>query len=192
MDAQSEPSFGQRMNHTVNLFLWVCGMFALPAVVFFRKDLGRHYMGTQALGTVLVMLLWPGLFGPHDPRPMLMAFYAFLGLCFVARLRVIRRSWRGDRIPRLYNGMPRLMRYAPHCDEVWFKRCVEFPLLVLIGVAGLSLSVPLGAFILTSAACLLITESSIEMALNDHAARMHEQIVEQEILMQKFRQLRGK
>lgn len=193
MNEEPNLSFAERMNRSMNVFLFVCSVFALPGILLLRNNLGKRFVGVQALAAVAAIALWPAFAPEYDPHPMIWLLWTFLGLCFLARMGVLRRGFRGgDHLPRHYNGTPRLLRFMPRCDEVRFKRFIEPPLLALLAVAVMAFNVPLGVFCLCSAAGVFFTESAIEIAERDRVESMLDQTLAQQILMERFRRLRGK
>ncbi|QOV92080.1 hypothetical protein [Humisphaera borealis] len=188
----SELPLNERMNRGVNSLLLIASVFAFPSIVFLHRDLGSRYAGLQALLALVLIFVWPIVDPTGDPRPMLLFLAAFLIMCFVSRIGCFRNYRKGIRIHRYYHGTPRLMRYFPSLSELTVKRVVEPVVVSFVGLLLLPVSAMLGAFLVASAVGLAITISASELAAQERAEAMYDQLIEQSGISERFNRLRGK
>jgi len=159
--------------------------------VFLRKDFGAEYLGTQAAFVLLLIPIYIAMAPEFDPRPMLIYLVGYIGMCLVHRISVIRRNWRGEYGHQYYNGVPRLGRYFPKLSEVAVKTWIE-PLAVLgCGLLLIPLFPPLGLFLLIGEGCALFRMLDWDLRMRRQAREMHDAMIEQEAVADRFRELRG-
>ncbi len=185
---QSPNSDGRQ---AANWLRFIVESWAVSVEVFLRREFGWNYIGAKgALVLLLVpmfMLLWPG----HDLRPLLWFLGTYLVMCVVARAQAWQRRSRGDANHSYYSGRSWLMGIFRGCSEVTVKQWFE-PLLVGI-VAFLigETNVPLAAYLLGSAVCLFMSTFGREQSVRQRAAAMNDAVIEQEIVAERFREMRG-
>ncbi len=189
---QQEPSSAERLKATANwVFFVVRSLAVIAEVSFLRKGFGERYLGMQtffALPVLLVyMAFWPG----HDPRPLLWYLVLYLVMCGVARIDIARRRRAGLCVHSRHNGFPRIARLCPGMSEVAIKRSAE-PLLVAgMGMLVAMVNLPLGFFLLLTAVALFLTTGMNEAYERVRALDMHDMVIEQQQIAERFRTLRG-
>ncbi len=170
---------------------FVAESWAVSVEVFLRREFGWNYIGAKGAAVLLLipmfMLLWP----EHDLRPLLWFLVAYLAMCAVARAQAWRRRSRGDANHSFYSGWPLLMGIFRGCSEVTVKQWFE-PLLVgtVAFVIGEN-NVPLAAYLLGAAVCLFMSVFTREQSVRQRAAAMNDAVMEQEIIAERFREMRG-
>jgi hypothetical protein len=175
----------------VNWLQFAVESWAISVEVFLRREFGWNYIGAKgALVLLLIpvfLMFWQG----HDPRPLLWFLVAYLVMCAVARAQAWRRRSRGDGNHSYYSGWPRLMKTFRGCSEVTVKQWIE-PLFVGIVAALIgNHNVPLAAYLLGAAVCLLMSVFSKEESMRRRVMAMNDAVNEQEIIAERFRDLRG-
>lgn len=174
------------------LFRFLVRSWGTAVEVFLRKDFGSEYLGTQAAVAALLMPVYAFAFVPeHDPRPMLVYWILFLLFCVGHRMSVIRRAWRGDRGHRYFNGVPCLGSTCPKLSEATVKKTLE-PLFVFTSaVICMPYSPPLGIFLLIGGFCSAFIQWDWDWRMQRRAREMHEAMLEQEDVAERFRNLRN-
>ena len=173
------------------LFRFVIRTWGTAVEVFLRKDFGSEYLGMQAAAAFLFIPLYAIAGVPqYDPVPMFQYWILYVLFCLHHRLGVIRRTWRGERGHRYYNGVPGLGRTFPRLSEVTVKKVVE-PLFVCgVGFLLFQFLPPLGLFLLIGGGCLAFTQWDWDLRMRRRAREMHEAMLEQEEVADRFRDLR--
>ena len=174
-----------------NWLQFIAESWAVSVEVFIRREFGWNYIGAKGAAVLLLvpmfMLLWP----EHDLRPLLWFLMAYLMMCVIARVQAFRRRSRGDANHSYYSGWPWAMGIFRGCSEVTVKQWFE-PLLVgsvafLIGENN----VPLAAYLLGAAVCLFMSVFTREQSVRQRAAAMNDAVIEQQIVAERFREMRG-
>ncbi len=184
----SGPSYAATMNG-LGLAIRTC---ATSVEVLFHKRVGDRYLGVQAAAVLLLIpiysLFWPG----YDLRPLMWFLVVYLGAVVIARLGVVTRKRGGVRIHSFSSGVPRFMNGGSKLSEVQWKKCVEPFVSVFFG-AGLYVQGehPLGAYLMISGACLYISVAMAELQFRHRAMAMNDQVIEQEYIAERFREMRG-
>lgn len=154
-----QMSFTERMRVRLNLLAFVASVFSVfPEVTLFRKNMGeRYFQGVRCLLVIPLMLFFPMLTPEHDPRPLWLCIPPYLAMVLVHRISIARRKRRGQfGIHSRYDGTSRLARLFPKLDEAAIKSGQEPGLLIVLGIPTLGLSPPLGLFLITCAAGMII------------------------------------
>lgn len=172
--------------------LFVCRGFAVSLEVFLHRGLGSRYLGLQAAAVLVLVPLFGCAWEGHDLTALLLFLPAYLLMCLVARADMFRRRRRGEHCHTQYSGWPRLLKPGARMTELSCKQYVE-PLLAL--AAGFVLHQlgerPLGAYVMFSAVCLAIS-TNVDVAIDRlRAENMNDAVIEQELLAERFRRLRG-
>ncbi len=165
--------------------------WAISVEVFLRTGFGARYIGAKGAVVLLMAPMSLLFFQDQDPRPLLWFLVAYLVMVVIARIDSLRRRSRGDTTHSFYSGWPRLMKIFPRCSEVTVKKYVE-PLFVgIVGVAIGNHNVPLAMYLLMAAICLFVSVFSSEEVLRRRVAEMNDAVNEQEIIAERFREIRG-
>lgn len=164
--------------------------FSMTVEVFLRGGFGSRYLGMHAAGGIVLIPFWSVFWPREDCRPLLGFLFAYLAMCFLARLGMGWRALRGVRSHTRYNGRPRLLRLCPWMDEVRFKKQVEPVLVFTLGVLLLPLSQPLGSFLMVAAFALVVSVHMVDTYGRVRAMDMHDAFLEQRELAERFRRMR--
>jgi hypothetical protein len=176
----------------VNAVVFVCKIGAFPLEVFLRWGFGSRYIGMQAIAAFLLIPLWGGSWEGHDASALGWFFLGYCIMVIVARSDVIRRAMRGEITHSYYSGTPRLLAVVPAMSEVAIKRWLEPAVaLMLAWYAGL-FSPPLGSLLTFSTVCLFVLVNINEFWARTQVLNLNDRVVEQEILMGRFRASRGR
>lgn len=175
-----------------NAALFVCRAFATSLEVFLHRGLGSQYLGLQAVAVLFVVPFFGSVWDGHDLTVLLLFVPAYLLMCVVARADTFRRWRRGECCHTLYSGWPRLLKPGARMTELACKQFFE-PLLAF--AAGFVLHQlgerPFGSYLIVAAICLAIS-TNIDVAIDRmRAARMNDAVIEQELLAERFRSMRG-
>ena len=139
-----------------------------------------------------LLVFWP-IFDTHcDPRPWFYFFFWFLFMCLHNRIAGVRRASKGDPFHRHYVGFPKLMKFSKVTDEMKFKQKYEPLLLLGFGGAAMCFYPLLGSFMIASAIGLFIHMNAIAFAEREQVEAMQDQMLAQQILIERFRYLSGK
>ena len=189
---QHEPSVLERLQSGANWLYLLCRAIAVMAEVsFLRTGFGERHLGLHAFLAVPLLMVYAAAWPAHDPRPLLAYLALYLVMCLVARAESLSRRLRGRREHSRYGGLPRIARLMPRLSEVTIKRVVEPLLVLLLAMVITPLNEPLGTYLLLTAFALCI---SVNMtAAYDHvrAVDMHDALLEQQQLTERFRAMRG-
>jgi hypothetical protein len=160
--------------------------------VFLHRHFGARYFGLQAAAVLLLIPCYCGLWPHADLRPMLIFLLAYVVMCVVARVCMGIRRLRGETPQHSrYCGYPVLMKFLPFLSEVTVKRFIE-PLLVFLGgVFMLPLNQPLALYWMIGAACMGGMVSSAVGFGQRQAMDMHDSVIDQQELAERFRGMRG-
>jgi hypothetical protein len=190
---QQQQSSGPSHAATMNAAGFLARTCATSVEVMLHKRLGDRYLGLNAAAVLLLIpmysLFWPG----YDLRPLMWFLLVYLAAVVIARLDILTRNRNGTRIHRFYSGFPRCMSSRSKISELHCKRYVE-PLLTAL--AGLGLyhlqgERPLGVYLMIAAACLFISVTISEIQFEQRAAAMNDQVIEQEYVAERFREMQG-
>jgi hypothetical protein len=168
---------------------FICRALAFSLEVFLHKSssFGRRYVGMQALVATLIIFFFPVLMPEHDPRPLHGFLLLFLAMCLLVRVSTFVRRCGGDQVHSFYNGEPRLSFLTRWTSELTVKRGLQ-PLLVFVGGAlTLSISQPLGAYLMLAAFGLGASVSLSAGFDETRAMDMRDSFIEQRQLAERFR-----
>jgi hypothetical protein len=149
---------------------------------------GIRSVGPRAAGTLLLMWVF-GLCYTSDNRTPLLAFTALIAaLSVIARISAMIRERRGKLCHSRYNGRPWALTVLP-ISELRMK-LVESWLLILGGWGLHHLNVPLGSFVMASAACYSLRTAMEHLANRTRTLDFTDALTEQTIAMQAMRRVR--
>lgn len=189
---QQQQSSGPSHAATMNALGFVARAWATSIEVLFHKRVGDRYLGLNAAAVLLLIPIYSLFWQGYDLRPLMWFLVVYLGAVVVARLGVVARKRNGVRIHSFYSGYPRFMNDRTKFSEVQFKKCLE-PIVSAVFGAGLYVQgeQPLGAYLMIAGACLFITVSMAELQFNQRAMALNDQVIEQEYVAERFREMRG-
>ena len=176
----------------LNAISFVLEAWAISVQLFTHRRFGARYLGLQAAAVILLVPCYCMLWQHADLRPMFLYLLAYLLMCLLARLDGALRRWRGELpVHSRYCGYPRLMKLCPRLSEITVKRFIE-PLLVFLGgVFTLQVNQPLGFYWMIAAACMCGQASQAEAWERMQATNMHDAVLDQQEVAERFRGMRG-
>lgn len=173
------------------LMMFVVKSWATSVEVFLRRDFGTEYLGSQAAFVLLLIPVYIVLAPLNDPRPMLLFLIGYVAMCFGHRISGILRRWRGEHGHRYYNGAPRLWKWCPRLSEMTVKKVIEPLFVMVVGICLLPFVPPLAIFLLIGAGCSGSLSVDWDLRVKRRAREMHDAVIEQEAVAERFRDLRG-
>lgn len=195
MNQQASPtSNGNQVSWMSGLFLLICRALALSVEVFLHRTgtFGERYLGLQSGVAALLILLYPAFGEREDPRPLLVFLGCYLVMLQVVRVRTWWRSRRGTAQPHsFFTGTPRLMRLLGKVSEAKIKSLIEPTLVFFIGMITMYCSKPLGSYLMLASIGLFLT---MDLALGFERKRaidMHDSLIDQQNVAERFRRMRG-
>jgi len=168
--------------------------WADSCLVFLRYRFGSRFRENNAVWAVLLIFVWAGFFAEYDQGYQSMM--VFLGLyVFASACHQLMAQWRyfrkiSNQEHSRYSGYPRLLKNFPWFSEATIKLKVEPIFVLLVGLMLLLISIPLGLYLIVGSFCLNLSVSLVEIWYRKQAERMHDQMVEQQQLSERFRELR--
>ncbi|HEY1685904.1 MAG TPA: hypothetical protein VGG19_14160 [Tepidisphaeraceae bacterium] len=165
---------------------------ALTVEVFLHSDFGCYYVGCGVGGLIAMFLFLAFLFPQQNPYPM----FIFMGVYAIrwgfVGIRAFIQYWRGkELLHSRYNGHPYLCRLLPEWKEVNVKY-VE-AIIALAGSYGLHfLYRPLGYYLMAASGLVLLRILSYDRDIKDRAIDLNDSIIDQELLVDRFREMRPK
>jgi len=189
---QQQQFSGPSHAATMNALGFVARTWATSIEVFFHKRVGDRYLGLNAAAVLLLIPIYSLFWQGYDLRPLMWFLMVYLGAVVIARLGVVTRKRGGVRIHSFYSGYPRFMNGRSKLSEVQWKKCVE-PFVSAFFGAGLYVQGerPLGAYLMIAGACLFISVAIAELQFQQRATAMNDQVIEQEYVAERFREMRG-
>ncbi len=179
----------QDSKQAANVLVFVARALASPVEVFLRKRFGCRYFGVASLGGLVAVPMWMLFWPQDDPRPIMGFWLLYLVMQLRARLESMWMMHRGNIMHSRYNGSSRLARVFPKCSESTIKGGVEPAIVCIIGVLLMTVSEPLGSYLVVAGISLALTNSVIEAVDRVQAIEMHDAFIEQRALSERFRDL---
>ncbi|MBX3396697.1 MAG: hypothetical protein KF841_15175 [Phycisphaerae bacterium] len=190
------PDHREETRNAFGILVFIARAMAVTVEVFLHRadSFGERYLGLQVIGGMVMIVFWPILCDPgYPPEPLLIFLATFILMCVAVRLRTNRRITRDCPQPHSrYNGTPRLMRITGITSEVTVKRVVEPIVMWLTGAFMLSVSPPLGGYLMVTAGSLFITNSLTDGYERRRAVDMHDAYLEQRNVAERFRDMKDK
>lgn len=175
----------------LNIVLLFLRAWATSLEVFLHRDFGARYLGLQAAMVIVLIPLYCTACAGEDIRPMFGLLAAYFAMCVVNRLSSLGRNAQVAANHSFYTGYPRLMRVLPWLSEMTVKKFAE-PLLVFVaGVFVCAVSPALGVYLILGAFALMGSVMAVEDAQRLRAVEMNDAVIEQQIVAERFRDLRG-
>lgn len=174
--------------------VFIAGAMSASVEVFLHKSdtFGERYLGIQAAAVLLIVpfctQFWPG----HDVTPLYVFLIAYLSMCLVVRIRgLVARRRGGPRVHTYYSGYPRAMRLFGRMSERTVKLAIEPLIVLVIGSLTLSVSEPLGAYLLVAGLALSLTVNLSVGYEHRRVLDMHDAAIGQKDIVDQFHDLRG-
>jgi hypothetical protein len=163
---------------------------ALTVEVFLHRGFGSRYVGCGFIGVVIIFLF--SMLFPGQNTSALLGFAALYGVMWlVALVNVGIRRWRKmNGVHSLYNGRPHLSRLLPNWKETNVKH-VESLTAFLLGFGVHCLNRPLGDYLMFAAAFVFVRGYNLAVQRRDRAIRMNDQMIEQRLVAEQFREMQG-
>jgi hypothetical protein len=163
---------------------------ALTVEVFLHRGFGSRYVGCGFIGVVIIFLF--SMLFPGQDTSVLLGFAALYGILWlVALFNVGIRRWRHiNRVHSHYNGRSHLSRLLPNWKETNVKH-VESLTAFLVGFGVHCLNRPLGDYLMFAAAFVFVRGYNLAMQRRERAIRMNDQVIEQKLIAEQFREMQG-
>ena len=117
---------------------------------------------------------------------------AFLFMCVKTRIAITLSRTNGEPpVHSRYCGYPRLMKFLPWASELTVKKYIEPLAAILAGYLTLPFSQPLGLYWMIGGICIASFTSSAEAWERKRATDMHDAVIEQQQIADRFRSMRG-
>lgn len=149
-------------------------VLAAPVEPILRRRFGRHYFGVPSAIALISLPLWCVFWPQEDPQPLLVFWALFIFMQLVARVEGMRMAARGEITHSRYNGTPRLARLLPRMPEEKIKGDVEPWLVVICGVLLLSVSLPLGTYLVAAGLSLGCVAGVMESVARARATQLYD------------------
>lgn len=178
----------------VALVLLVRGLCATVEVFLHKPEsFGERWAGLQVIVGFLLMLAYPVVFWPgHDPAPLYGFLGAYTAMLMWVRLRTFVRHRCGGLLPHSqYSGTPRLLRLLPRFKEETILCVVEPLLVVVMGGVVTEFNDPLGCYLLIAGFAMLASSNLNASEQAHRARRMRDARIDQQALVQTFRERHG-
>jgi hypothetical protein len=161
----------------------------LTVEVFVHRTFGYRYVGAGLAG-VVILLAFSTLFPNDDPLPLLCFTGAYLILWIMATASLLIRRWRSrDRQHSHYTGRPWLWQWLlPSWKEDNFKH-LEAIAIGLLGTAIHPWTHPLGDYLVMAASMVLARNYCLAVRQRDQAIAMNDMVIEQQMVVDRFRDL---
>ncbi|MBL8827916.1 MAG: hypothetical protein JNM18_13145 [Planctomycetaceae bacterium] len=178
------------VNNSPALLKFICGSLATSVEVFIHRDIGERYLGTQAAAVLVIVPLFGLGWEGYDLRLLFWFLPAYLVMCLIARIGMLKRRWRGEQGHSYYTGWPRGFSGRGKVSELTMKRFLEPLAILTIGGFVCALDPPLGTYLMFAAGGLFI---SVNLSAEEDRTRvldMHDAVIHQELIAERFRDLR--
>jgi hypothetical protein len=176
----------------LHLLFAIARVWGVSVEVFMHRDLGVRYPGWPGAAVLLFVPLYGCFWEGHDLRPLVLFLAYFLIFCFVHRYAAWKRGGHKRPVHSYYNGKPVLCVWFRRLPELSAKQTVE-P--VLIGLLGILIAQvwnpPLGWYLVGAALSLTLLNATAQAVRKMQALDIHDAMIEQELLVECFRELQG-
>jgi hypothetical protein len=170
---------------TANVLMFVVQAWATSVEVFIRRDMGRRYLGWNAVAVLVLVPIYCIYWERYDLSPMFWFLGAYMLMCAVNRTSNLRH---GDRARHsYYNGYPRMVRANAVIDEVRFKRFSEPFVVGMLGASLTQFNQPLGWYFIFGAICLCIQAMVWNQLEEVKVMDLNDSLLEQSYLAERFR-----
>ncbi|QOJ14815.1 MAG: hypothetical protein HRU75_09260 [Planctomycetia bacterium] len=178
----------------VGMVVFICRALAVSVEVFLHNagSFGERYLGLQVGAALLIMFVYPLFWEGHDPTPLFIFMGFFLFACLCIRVRTAQRVRRGGpQEHTMYTGTPTLMRRFGRMGEAKVKSIVEPMFVFITGVFTMSLSEPLGGYLMVASVGLLASTHLTIGYERRRAMDMNDAYIDQQNAVDRFRRMRG-
>jgi hypothetical protein len=175
----------------LNIVVLVIRAWATSLEMFLHRDFGRRYLGLQASAVIFLIPFYCTTCAGYDIRPMFGFLVAYLTMCILHRLSGLSRDSATQGIHSMYTGYPRIWKLVPWISEIGVKKFVEPPAAFAVGLALCAYSPPLGIYVILGAFALMGSAIASDEAQRVRAIEMNDAVIEQQLVAERFRDLRG-
>jgi hypothetical protein len=173
------------------IFPLVVQAWAYSVEIFLnRTDCGSRYVAVQAPTALFLMPIYCLFCDLSGAQWMMVYLLAYLGRSVIVRVRGIASRFESRTCHSRYVGTPRLMSVL-RWSEVTIKHHIEPALVIVVSVAMFWASPTVGFYLLIAGSCLYITVSEAQRHVELRAADMNDAVIEQEIVAERFGEIRG-
>jgi hypothetical protein len=160
----------------------------LTLEVFLHSGFGNAYIGSGFAG-VITIYLFIACFPNDNQRPLfaLMAVYSCAWALWL--IMAVVRGLRGrDHVHSRYTGQPWLQRLLPTVTEETIKH-LEGIAAFGIGFLVRRLNTPLGDYLLTASAIMVLRGGWMAASLRRQVTEMNDMVAEQTVVAERFRKM---
>lgn len=191
-DNRNHPSCVQDAKAALGWGVVFANSAATSMEVFLHRNFGERYFGMQSALVLLLVPFYSLFWRGYDLRPLLQFLAAYLVMCFVAQIGILARRRRGGpQVHSQYSGTPHIMRLLPWLSERTVKVIVEPMLLFVIAVMTMSVSEPLGGYLMLCSVALCLTVNLAIGMERKRAIDTNDAYWEQRSTAERFREMRG-
>jgi len=188
MSDDNQPFSLPSANQVGNIVELAISGWALSMEVWLRHGFGSRYIGIQGITVIPIIIGFSMLFEGHDIRPLYYFLLGYLGMVGFRRAQMVIRVRKGERNHSRYSGTPGLM---PRWSEITVKKYVEPIFTFFTGIVICQFNAPLGAYVFIGGFMLMLAISSAERWTRQRVREMNDAVSEQEVIAERFRDLRG-
>lgn len=195
--SDQQPPSHQHLESLIGLsmILIIKGLCATVEVFLHKPEtFGERYAGPQVVVGFLLILAYPVFFWQgEDPTPLHVFLACYTAMLMWVRFRSFMRSRRGGPQPHSrYAGTPRLLRILRRFKEETVLCIIEPSLVIVLGGLITELNEPLGAYLLIAGFALMASTNMTAGEQHQRAMRMHDAHIDQQNVVQTFRERRGR
>lgn len=193
MNQEDSVNRSERLKSSVNIIAFVAGMLAVSLEVFLHRSrtFGERYVGVQGAMVVLAVPLFGSLWPDEDLRPLFLFLLAFLFMCLLIRVSVLKRRFFGGLSGHTrYTGTPRIMPWVRGMSERTVKVILEPAIAFFSGAFLLAVNQPLGSYLMLAALGMFVSVNFDVGYDRVRAMDMNDAMLEQQDLATRLRQFR--
>ena len=171
----------------MNLIAWIVNTGSVTVEVFLHGRFGSRYLGIPSALGLFIIPIFGLFFQGHDPRPLILFWWAYLLMSILARIGVIWRGRGPSAEHSRYSGTPRLFRLRHPGRELVIKKWHEPLFVAVLGVLISEANAPLGNYLLFAALCLAVKTRMHEAVQASVDLDMRDALMEQRQRMEQLR-----
>lgn len=170
-------------------FVLAARVVASPLEVILRKSFGSKYFGIPSAIALFAVPAWTLFWPDESPAGIWALWIVFVLMQLRARLESARMVAKGEVIHTRYNGWPRLAAIFKRMPEQKIKAGLEPVVVFVAGALLMSVSQPLGSYLMVAAFSLGFNHGVIESVERAQALEMNDALIEQQAMAERFRQM---
>ena len=164
---------------------------AMTIEVFLHCDFGHFCVGCGLMG-VFIIFMFTSVFPGQNPYPMFLFGVVYGVRWLFISVPTVIRYWRGKNLPHArYNGRPYLWTLLSSWKEMNVKH-LEAAMVIALGFGVHYLNRPLGDYLMCAALLVLARGYHFDTQQRDRAVTLNDCVIEQEMIVERFRDMRGR